>query len=56
MEERVGAYVAKEDGNIVPDAEDEAMAKRHGLRPKKTDTKKQTEDAKKEVKENAISE
>lgn len=47
MEERVGAYRIDEDGNIVPDLNDEAMAKRHGL-------KKIQEGKKKEVKEDAI--
>lgn len=47
MKERVGAYIVKENGEIVPDLDDEAMAKRHGCWPK-------TEDAMKEGTEDAI--
>lgn len=34
MEEKVGAYRIEEDGNIVPDERDKAMAARFGLKEK----------------------
>lgn len=49
IERQPGAYRIDEKGNLVPDENDEAMAKRHGL--KKQEVKKA-----KEVKENAIRE
>lgn len=41
MEEKVGSYVIDKDGNHKPNADDEAMADRHGL--KKEDGKKKKE-------------
>jgi len=47
MEEKVGAYVLDENGDMIPDLNDEAMSKRYNL--KKTFKKKD-----KEVKEDAV--
>lgn len=49
MEDRVGAYIIDQSGNVVPDMTDEAMKKRHST--KDADGKK-----KKEVKRDGVSE
>jgi hypothetical protein len=48
MDRPAGAYIVKENGDIVPDPNDEAMVARHGLKNKEPKTKNKEQRTKNE--------
>ena len=50
MEERVGAYIIDSEGNLIPDLNDEAMAKRAGDKPTPNPSQEGKSESKMEVK------
>lgn len=48
MERPAGSYILDEQGNLIPNPDDEAMAARHGLKKPKSDIRTGKEEVKKE--------